>query len=273
MVEQIEVKQFVESAESPKGIRSKDLFVAENLTYSYKGHQVIHGISLNVHEGEVRAIIGPNGAGKTTLIKLLSGELIPDEGYIWFKHKNITKLSPNKKRKIGISRSFQITNIFFGHTVYENVRLAVQANHKGQYTFWKNVDSFHEIEEETWNLLKQCQLIQVKDTLSSSLSYAEQRQVEIALCLAGKPEMLLLDEPAAGLSKEESKKMASLITSLARNLHLTVIFIEHDMDIVFSISDQISVIYYGKVFMEDVPENIKSDPRIKEIYLGEEAHE
>lgn len=242
----------------------------KNAYFSYGIAPILQNINLKINEGEIRAIIGPNGAGKSTLLNIISGRNFPQKGKLFFQGKDVTSLAPYRKRQMGISRSFQITNIFPAFTVYENIRLAVQGMGKNRYNIWRSIASDQGIHEETFQLIKECNLTDVAFRDVNELSYAQQRQVEIALVLAKSPKLLLLDEPTAGLSVEESKWIADMIQRIARNHHLTIIFVEHDMDIVFRISNLITVLHYGQVFVEDTPENIRTNPKVQEIYLGTE---
>lgn len=247
------------------------IFKSDAVHFAYHGTPIIKGIDFSLTKGEIHSIIGPNGAGKTTLLHLLSGNLLPRKGDIYYKGTKITKYKPNKRRLIGISRSFQITNIFMNHTVYENLRYAVQAINKRRYQTLRNIEAIAEIHEQTEKLLEVCHLTEFKDMKCSELAYAEQRLVEIGLSLAGNTDVLLLDEPTAGLSVEESRYIANFIKQLSQDFDLSIVFIEHDMDIVFDISDRISVLYYGELIVTDTPENIKDNKQVQEIYLGEEV--
>ncbi|MEC1721472.1 ABC transporter ATP-binding protein [Schinkia azotoformans] len=249
-------------------MESDVILKVDNIHFSYQVTPVTKDVSLTIRKGEIRAIIGPNGAGKSTILSLISGKNHPQRGKIAFKDKEITHMKPHQIRKLGISRSFQITNIFPSYTVYENVSLAVQGMMDQKYNFWRPPTSYPQIHEETTRLLEECNLSGVANVKAKELSYAEQRQIEIALSLAGNPELLLLDEPTAGLSVEESQSLARLVKRISDNHNLSVIFIEHDMDIVFSISDIITVLYYGEILVEDVPERIKANAKVQEVYLG-----
>ncbi|MFA8438539.1 ABC transporter ATP-binding protein [Pueribacillus sp. YX66] len=248
----------------------ESILKSDSLYFSYHSNPIINGVDFAIKKGEICSIIGPNGAGKTTFLNLLSGMLIPNAGDVFYKNKKITKVQPNKRRELGISRSFQITNIFMQHTVYENIRYAVQGVNKQKYQLFKSIDSMTDISVQTEKLLEICHLTSVKDEKCSDLAYAEQRLVEIALSLAGNTEVLLLDEPTAGLSMEESRYIADFIKQLSRDLQLSIVFIEHDMDIVFDISNRISVLYYGELLLTDTPEHVKENKQVQEIYLGEE---
>lgn len=246
-----------------------DSITLKNINFSYGSTPIIKNLSFGVKQGEIRAIIGPNGAGKSTVLHLLSGRNNPQSGDIIFKGKPITHLKPEKRRHLGMSRSFQITNIFGAYTVYENVRLAVQGMKDSRYNFWKPIKSYAEVHKETLRLIEECNLSDAIHEKASNLSYAQQRQVEIALSLAADPSLLLLDEPMAGLSIEKSKSVAKLVSDISKARQLTVIFIEHDMDIVFGISDEVTVLSYGEIVVSGKPEEIKSNPKVQEIYLGE----
>ena len=249
-------------------VGSEEILRLENVHFSYQVTPVTKDVSLKINKGEIRAVIGPNGAGKSTILNLISGKYHPQKGKIAYKGKEITHMKPHQIRKLGISKSFQITNIFPSYTVYENVSLAVQGMIDEKYNFWRPPTSYPQIHEETTRVLDECHLTSVANVKAKELSYAEQRQIEIALSLAGKPDLLLLDEPTAGLSVEESQSLARLVKSISNNNNLSVIFIEHDMDIVFTIADKITVLYYGEIIVEDVPEKIKSNAKVQEVYLG-----
>ena len=180
-------------------------------------HPYYQKFELWCKQGEIRAIIGPNGAGKSTVLHLLSGRNNPQSGDIIFKEKPITHLKPEKRRHLGMSRSFQITNIFGAYTVYENVRLAVKGMKDSRYNFWKPIKSYAEVHQETLRLIEECNLSDAIHEKASNLSYAQQRQVEIALSLAADPSLLLLDEPMAGLSIEESQSVAKLVSDISKS--------------------------------------------------------
>lgn len=245
------------------------LLEMQHVSFSYGSTPITKNVNFRIGKGEIRAIIGPNGAGKSTFLNLISGRNYPQQGEIVFNGKKITRMEPHKRRQLGISRSFQITNIFGSNTVYENIRLAVQGMMNARYHFWKPITSYSDVHRDTLKLIEECHLTEVMCTRANNLSYAQQRQVEIALSLANHPSLLLLDEPTAGLSVEESKWVANLVCNIAKNHHLSVIFIEHDMNIVFTISDFITVLHYGEIIVEDRPEKIRSNAKVQEIYLGE----
>jgi branched-chain amino acid transport system ATP-binding protein len=245
----------------------------KGLYFSYHGNPIIKGVDFSLREGEICSIIGPNGAGKTTLLNLLSGKLYPQNGDILYKQQKINRVRPNKRRELGISRSFQITSIFMNKTVYENLRYAVQGVNSSKYKLFRNMNSMDEITEQTERLLEVCHLTEVRNEKCFELAYAEQRLVEIALALPGNSKVLLLDEPTAGLSVEESRYIADFIKNLSNAMNLSIVFIEHDMDIVFDVSDRISVLSYGELLVTDIPNNVKENKQVQEIYLGEELYE
>lgn len=240
----------------------------DQVHFSYSVTPVTNNVSFDIRKGEIRAIIGPNGAGKSTILNLICGKYHPKKGKIMYKGIDITHMRPHKIRHLGISRSFQITNIYYAHTVYENVSLAVQGMMDEKYNIWYPPTHYSKIHEETTRLMEECNIGHLANVRASDLSYAEQRQVEIALSLAGNPELLLLDEPTAGLSIEESRSIAKTVKDISKKNKITVIFIEHDMDIVFSISDKITVLYYGEILVEDTPDKIKNNKKVQEVYLG-----
>lgn len=231
--------------------------------------EIIRGVNLDFVAGERHAVIGPNGAGKSTLFNLISGNLIPTHGEIVFKGQAIQGKEPQEINRIGLARSFQITNIFPKLTVYENLRLAVMRQHGVQYMLWKFVDNLAEVGDQTDRLLERVRLSTRAETIAGELSYSEQRSLEIAMTLACDPEVILLDEPMAGMSAAETAHTAALIRELTQGR--TLLLVEHDMDIVFSISDRISVLVYGEVVATGTPDEIRKSARVKEAYLGEEA--
>ncbi len=235
---------------------------------SFSGAHIICGVNLELLKGERHAVIGPNGAGKSTLFHLISGQLKPDQGHIKLQGQFIQALSPQKINRLGLSRSFQITNIFKGLTVFENVRLAVSQRENLHFTMWKLIDKMAHLREETEKFLEQVRLEAKSDTLAGELSYSEQRALEISMTLASNPKVILFDEPMAGMSHEETDHMISLIRKVTKGRSLLIV--EHDMDVVFSLCDRISVLVYGELIATGTPEEIRNDIRVQEAYLGEE---
>lgn len=239
------------------------------LRKSFGDIEIIRGVDLDLFAGERHALIGPNGAGKSTVFHLISGNLTPNAGEIRFDVGPIEGMTPQRINRLGLARSFQITNIFPGLTVFENLRLAVMQRHGLQYTLWRFVDSHRAVREQTERLLEQVRLKARATSIAGELSYSEQRSMEIAMTLASDPKVILLDEPMAGMSREETQYTVNLIRELTRGRSLLIV--EHDMDVVFSLSDRISVLVYGEVIATGTPEEIRRDPKVKEAYLGEEA--
>ncbi len=236
------------------------------LSKSFGGLQALFGISLEIEEGERRAIIGPNGAGKTTLFNLISGFLFPTSGQIYLFGHEVTNLPAHQRAALGLSRTFQVTNLFKKLTLFENILLGVQAMKRARFCFYRPVKSYREIIPETEKLLKEWNLWEKKDNLVKNLSYGEQRQIEVIMALATRPRLLLLDEPTAGLSPAETGSMVSIIKNLSREI--TTILIEHDMDVAFEIAEKITVLDYGTILAEGPLEQIKSNPKVTEVYLG-----
>jgi len=231
--------------------------------------EIIRGVSLDVGENERHAIIGPNGAGKSTLFHLVSGQLRPSAGRIELAGQSIGGRSPQAVNRLGLARSFQITNLFPQLTVFENIRLAVMRSHGLQYCFWRLVDRNGAVRERSEALLESVRLSRRAATAAGELSYSEQRSLEIAMTLASDPRIVLLDEPMAGMSREETSYTTALIREVTEGRALLIV--EHDMEVVFSLSDRISVLVYGEVIATGTPEEIRADPRVREAYLGEEA--
>lgn len=239
------------------------------LRKSFGQTEIIRGVDFELLPAERHAIIGPNGAGKSTLFHLISGQLKPTEGEITFDDKRIDGKTPQAINHLGLSRSFQITNIFPRLTVFENLRLAVMRSHGHQYTFWRFIDRNSHIREKTEQLLELVRLTGRTNTPAGEMSYSEQRSLEIAMTLASDPKVILLDEPMAGMSTEETAYTAELIREVTRGRALMIV--EHDMEVVFSLSDRISVLVYGEIIATGTPEEIRQNAAVKEAYLGEEV--
>ena len=241
----------------------------QGLRKAFGPTEIICGVDLAIVPGERHALIGPNGAGKSTLFHLISGSLAPSAGQILFQGRPIGGLSPALINRRGLARSFQLTNIFPKLSVFENLRLAVMQRHGVQYTFWRLVDRLPGVREQTDELLERVRLTARRDTLAGELSYSEQRSLEIAMTLACDPQLILLDEPMAGMSHEETDHSVALIREVTQGR--TLMIVEHDMDVVFALADRISVLVYGQVIATGTPAVIRNDASVREAYLGEEA--
>ncbi len=236
------------------------------LSKNFGGLRAIRGISLEIEEGERRAIIGPNGAGKTTFFHLISGFLFPSSGRLSLFGSEVTHLQAHQRAALGMARTFQVTNLFQKLTLFENILLGVQAMKRTRFCFFRRVTSFRNIISEAERLLKEWDLWGKKDALVKNLSYGEQRQIEVIMALATKPRLLLLDEPTAGLSPAETILVTSIIKGLPREI--TTLLIEHDMDVAFDIAEKITVLHFGSILAEGSPGQIKGNPKVTEIYLG-----
>jgi branched-chain amino acid transport system ATP-binding protein len=225
-------------------------------------------LALDVRDGEVHAVIGPNGAGKTTLIGQLSGDLRPDAGTIRFAGEDITHLGAAARSMRGLARSFQITSVFRDFTALDNVALAVQAHAGHSFRFWRPARAERALREPARAMLESVGLGHRGDVLAGSLAHGEQRQLEIAMALATRPRLLLLDEPVAGMGLEESQRMVRFLRDLKSRV--TMVLVEHDMDAVFMLADRISVMVYGRVIATDAPEAIRSSAEVRQAYLGED---
>jgi ABC-type branched-subunit amino acid transport system ATPase component len=241
-----------------------------NLFKKFAGFVVTNNINLNVAAGARHALIGPNGAGKTTLINLLTGFLEPTSGSVILNGDDVTRRSQHQRVKLGLARTFQINRLFADMTVLESVTLAACEQRGIGARFWRPVGSHGEAIDDAAALLAQLRLLDVAHFQTRDLAYGKQRLVEIALALAARPSVLLLDEPAAGVPTEESRELLETIAQLPPDV--SIVLIEHDMDLVFRFADRISVLVGGSLLAEDLPEAIAADPRVQEVYLGEAGH-
>ena len=239
-----------------------------SLVKSFGGLLATDNLSFEVEAGKLHAVIGPNGAGKTTLISQITGETKPDSGTVIFDGDDISDVPVHLRSARGLARSFQITNIFPDMTTWDNVALAVQAQAGHSFHFWKDARKDTLLREPALVFLEQVGLAKRAGIVAGQLSHGEHRQLEIAMALATRPKMLLLDEPMAGMGPEESKAMVDILQGLKRKL--TILLIEHDMDVVFTLADQITVLVYGRGIATDAPEAIRNHPEVQAAYLGEE---
>jgi branched-chain amino acid transport system ATP-binding protein len=230
---------------------------------------VIRNVNLAVAQGERHALIGPNGAGKSTLFNLISGYMKPTVGSILLRDQVISGLPPFQINRRGLSRSFQVTNVFAKMTVWENLRCAVLWATGHRYAFWKNIDNLPEVRDRTAQILQDISLVSRRDVPAGLLTYAEQRALEIGITIAGGADVILLDEPTAGMSHAETERAVEQIRRLTEGR--TLLIVEHDMSVVFGLADRISVLVYGQIIASGTPEEIRGNPKVKEAYLGEEA--
>jgi branched-chain amino acid transport system ATP-binding protein len=228
--------------------------------------EIIRGASLQVKRGERVAIIGPNGAGKSTLFHLVSGRLAPSAGEVRLNGQRIDGLPPYRIHRLGLARSFQVSNLFGRLSVFENLRCAVLWSMGVRYAFWRFLADLRDANERTEQLLEQLQLSRRRDVLAMNLTYAEQRALEIGLAIAGGAEVVLLDEPTAGMSRSETRRFVELIREVTAGR--TLLTVEHDMSVVFGLADRIAVLVHGEVIAFDTPEAVRADARVQEAYLG-----
>ena len=238
----------------------------KNVKKDFGSTNIIRGVNLKVKKGEIHSLIGPNGAGKSTLYNLISGVYKITSGNIIFNNQNIENLPSHEIYRLGLSRSFQITNIFPKLSVFENVRCGLLWNLKYRYSVTKILDNDSYINDRTNEILNKISLIDFAKESAGLLSYADQRALEIGITLAGGAETILLDEPTAGMSKSETERATSLIRNISTDR--TIVIVEHDMGVVFDLSDTISVLVYGEIICSDKPVNVRNNKKVKEAYLG-----
>ena len=244
------------------------ILAVEKLHKSFDGFVAINGVSFSLNKGEICSIIGPNGAGKTTLFNLITGHLRIDEGKLTFKGQDITNRRPHQICRLGVGRSFQRTNIFPRLTIYQNIQSAFLVHGGKSLNFFRSVDSL--FQEKTEEILEKVGLKEYADEIGGSLSYGFQKQLELGIALASEPDLLLLDEPTAGMSAQETHQTIRLIGKITREKGLTLLFTEHDMEVVFAISQRIMVLHQGQLIAEGTPEGIRNNPEVQKVYLGEE---
>jgi len=242
------------------------LLEAHRLKKSFGNLAVLTNINLEVREGELKSIIGPNGAGKTTLFNVITGRIPLDSGQIFFRGKDVTREKPHVFSRLGMARSFQINNFFPNLTTLENVELAVQSRLKHGTSSWRSFAGGNGAEEKALEVLEWIGLQEHRGELSMNLSYGDQRKLEIGLALGTEPHLLLLDEPTSGMSRFESRSMIDLIEDLSKRV--TIILIEHDIELVMRVSDSVLVIHYGQKIAEGTPEEIEKNEEVQRVYIG-----
>ncbi|PLX89582.1 MAG: ABC transporter ATP-binding protein [Desulfuromonas sp.] len=248
---------------------AEDLLRIVNLCKGFGAVQACNNLSLEIRAGELHAIIGPNGAGKTTLINLVSGDLLPDTGHIYLGDQEISQLPLHRRAHLGLARSYQITSVFPQLTVEENLLLAIQAHCGHSFRFWKSSNTDSQLRGELLPAIEQVGLTERAGIRAGNLSHGEKKQLEVGMALACKPRLLLLDEPMAGMGPGGTVELRKLITKLKQQM--TILLVEHDVDAIFALADRITVLVYGEVVATGTPEEIRSNPAVREAYLGEEV--
>jgi len=244
-----------------------NILETKGLYHDFKGLQVLFDVNLQVQEGERHAVIGPNGAGKTTLFNVITGTYHPSRGRVFFKGKEVTGSRPYEMARLGMGRSFQITSTFNRLTAFQNIRLAVLSKKGIRFQLFRKVDQMQDITRETDEILKKINLDRERNLPAGMLSYGKHRSLEISMALATDPDLVMLDEPTAGMSRDETHYAVELIRRLTEGK--TAVIIEHDMDVVFSLADRITVLHYGQILATGPPVEIKQNQAVKDAYLGE----
>ena len=244
-----------------------NILETQGLYHDFSGLQVLFDVNLQIQEGERHAVIGPNGAGKTTLFNVITGTYHPSRGQVFFKGKEVTGARPNKLTRLGMGRSFQITSTFDRLTTFQNIRLAILSKKAIRFQVLRKVDKMQDITKETDAVLKRINLDRERDMPAGVLSYGKHRSLEISLALATDPDLVMLDEPTAGMSRDETHYAVELIRRLTEGK--TAVIIEHDMDVVFSLADRITVLHYGQILATGPPAEIRQNQAVKDAYLGE----
>jgi len=243
-----------------------EILRVENVSRRFGGLLALDRAALAVGEGQIAALVGPNGAGKTTLFNLITGIYPVTSGQVLLFGQDVTAWPSHRRTALGMARTFQVTSLFPKLTVLDNVLLAIKGLRSSKFVMWRFMSSYKEVYDKAHHLLEQANFLDRKDTEVRNLSHGEQRQLEIVLGLASDPKILLLDEPAAGLSSGESTEMAEFLMKL--DPKLAILLIEHDMDVVFDVASQISVLHFGEILESGTPEQIQSSDKVQEIYLG-----
>ncbi len=244
------------------------MLAVQDVHKSFGDFKAVNGATLQVEKGRIVAVIGPNGAGKTTLFNLICGQLSPDKGRIIFDGQDITALPPHKVCRRGVARSFQIANIFPRLTVFKNVQVSVLSQHQKSGVLFKPADQL--LIDETEKILDRVGLLDKAQVIAGSLSHGDLRILEIAIALGGSPRLLVLDEPTAGMSPDETKRTMGLVKDLSQKEGLTILFCEHDMDIVFNVAHSIMVMHHGRTLIQSSPEEVRKNKEVQEAYLGAE---
>jgi branched-chain amino acid transport system ATP-binding protein len=244
-----------------------NILETKGLYHDFKGLEVLFDVNLQVEEGERHAVIGPNGAGKTTLFNVITGTYHPSRGQVFFKGKEVTGSRPYQMARLGMGRSFQITSTFNRLTAFQNIRLAVLSKKGVRFQLFRKVDKMGDITKETDEILKRINLDRERNLPAGVLSYGKHRSLEISMALATDPDLVMLDEPTAGMSRDETHYAVELIKRLTEGK--TAVIIEHDMDVVFSLADRITVLHYGQILATGPPAEIRQNQAVKDAYLGE----
>lgn len=244
-----------------------NILETKRLYHDFNRLQVLFDVNLKVKEGERHAIIGPNGAGKTTLFNVITGTYKPSRGAVFFKGEEVTGSKPHHMVRLGMGRSFQITSTFSRLTAFQNIRMGVLSARGIRFNLFRKVDKMEDITTETDEILKRINLYGERDMPASSLSYGKHRSLEISMALATNPDVVMLDEPTAGMSKDETRYAIELIRRLTEGK--TAVIIEHDMDVVFSLADRITVLHLGEILASGPPDQIRENKAVKDAYLGE----
>ena len=251
-------------AQQGRGDASAPLLRTEGLTIRFGGLTALNNVNFEVQRGEIRAVIGPNGAGKSTFFNCLTGVLRPTAGRVIFDGQDIAGLPPNRISQKGIARSYQITNILPNATTLENVRVAAQSR-RHSWSMFKHHSDYRDLIDKAETVLQAVGLLDKADELAANLSHGQQRNLEIGIALATEPQLLCLDEPTAGMSAAETHDTMQLVRRIARDL--TILIVEHDMQVVMGLADRITVLHYGEILAEGTPDEIQRDPRVMEVYL------
>jgi len=248
--------------------RVQPIIETRDLTIRFGGHVAVNRVSFQAEPNTLKSIIGPNGAGKTTLFNLLTGQYKPSEGKVFLKGNDVTALSPARRTRLGMGRSFQLTNIFPFLSVLENVRVAVQSRQRLGFNFWRSFTRFPELEDEAFEILKDVLLENKWALPASALTHGEQRKLEIAILLGLKPEILLLDEPTAGMSQEEVPAILEILEQIKGSRERTMLLVEHKMDMVMALSDSIAVLQDGRLIADGDPDEIRDSEEVQAAYLA-----